>query len=141
MDPAAWLAAAKEFGFPVALCGVLLLTIRWQNSQLVKASTALVRAHAERIEVLEGIVSRQGREIAELQADRLRRADEYANDLKSAAVRYASAVRDFYGWMDKAWSFIIGRPPSDYAPHPAGPHPPAPPPRPPPDTGTIGGKA
>lgn len=129
----AWLPVLKEFGFPVVLCGVLLLMIRWQNSQLVKGGAALVRAHAERIEVLEGIVSRQGREIAELQADRLRRADAYAEELKAAAVRYVAAVREFHAYMDKAWAFILARAQPDTPP-------PAPPPRQP-DTATLRGKA
>lgn len=77
----------QQFGFPITLCVVLLLAIRQQNGTLVKAFT-------DRIRTLENIVKEQGIKIAELEQDRIRRADEYGHTLKDVAVRYASVIRD-----------------------------------------------
>ena len=84
----------KEFGFPVALCVVLLLAIRQQNGQLVKAFT-------DRIKTLESVVRDQGVKIADLESDRIRRADEYAQTLKDVAARYATVVREHNAWNQR----------------------------------------
>jgi hypothetical protein len=89
----------KEFGFPVALCVVLLLAIRQQNAQLVKAFT-------DRIKVLEKVVEEQGERIIKLEADRLRRAEEYAQTLKDIAARYAKVVTDHDAWSKQAFALL-----------------------------------
>lgn len=136
MDLSALLPLLKEFGFPVALCAVLLLAIRYQNKQLQKASAQLNAALASRITVLEGVASTQAAQIAALEADRLKRADEYARSLEHVATRYATAVREWHSWMDKAWTFLVSvlsqRPGNgEYQPHVAAPPAPPDPPRPP----------
>ena len=82
------LPLVKDFGFPVALSVVLLWAIRSQNAQLVKAYT-------DRIVTLEGIVRTLTRKVDELEADRLRRADEYAHGLKAVAERAGEQAREF----------------------------------------------
>lgn len=125
----------KEFGFPIALCVVLLLTIRHQNTQLAKAHESMVKALIERIRTLEGITDELKKQVKDLEDDRIRRADEYAHSLKDVAGRYASAIRDFNSWMDKVWA-IISRAMAEYQPHPQT----APPPPKQPDTQVIGAK-
>jgi len=135
------LPVLREFGFPIALCAVLLLAIRFQNAQLAKAYAQLVAAHMDRIRTLEGIVCRQGERIEGLEADRIRRADEYATSLKDVAGRCASALRDMSAWMDKVWSYVVTRQPGEY--HATTAQPPAPPvpPARQPDTAVLGGRA
>lgn len=133
----------KEFGLPVALCVVLILAVRHQNNQLRAAFAALVKEQADRIGVLEGITAAQGKRIKELEDDRLRRADEYANSLRDIATRYASAVREWHAWMGKAWDSLmaLANRGGDYLPHHQHSTPTPPPPPREPGTGTIGGKA
>lgn len=88
MDPAAWLEAARSFGFPIVLCGVLLYAIRHMAAKLVDAYT-------DRISTLEGIVRSLTRKVDELEADRLRRSDEYAHGLKATAERAGEQAREF----------------------------------------------
>jgi hypothetical protein len=78
----------REFGFPIALCVVLLYAIRHMAAQLVKAYT-------DRIATLEGIVRSLTKKVDELEADRLRRADEYAHGLKAVAERAGEQAREF----------------------------------------------
>lgn len=78
----------RDFGFPIALCCLLLWAIRHMAAQLVKAYT-------DRIGTLERIVSAQGKRIEELEADRLRRSDEYAHSIKDAAMRFGEQAREF----------------------------------------------
>lgn len=132
MDFSTLLPVLKEFGFPVALCVVLLLAIRYQNKQLQKASAQLNAALASRITVLEGVASTQAAQIAALEADRLKRADEYARSLEHVATRYATAVREWHSWMDKAWTFLVSvlsqhHGGGEYQPHTPPPAPPVPP--------------
>jgi hypothetical protein len=117
----------KEFGFPVALCVVLLLAIRQQNGQLVKAFT-------DRIKTLERVVQEQGEtielhrhEINKLQAEMLRRADEYGHTIKDVASRYAAVIRDHNAWNQKMMDVLARLVDSiqirpcmmdGYAPHP-----------------------
>lgn len=136
----------KDFGFPVALCGVLLLAVRYQNAQLQKAAQELNAALASRITILEGVTSAQALQIAALEADRLKRADEYARSLEHIATRYATAVREWHAWMDKAWSFLVSvlsrRPAGEYHPYDAPAAPPIPPEPPkPPETERTTGRA
>jgi hypothetical protein len=83
----ALLPALKEFGFPIALCIALLWAISALNRQLVKAYT-------DRIRVLEGLVNSLSEKVADMEADRIRRADEYGHTLKDLAVRWSSTIRD-----------------------------------------------
>jgi len=82
------LAILKEFGFPIALCVVLLLAIRNQNSQLVKAYT-------DRISTLERLVRELTSKVEVLEKDRIRRADEYASGLQEIAGRFGDQAREF----------------------------------------------
>lgn len=117
----ALLPILKDFGFPIALCVVLLLAIRQQNAQLVKAYT-------DRILTLERIVKVNTDQIHELQAERIRRADEYGHTLKDMALRYANTIRDHDALMRTALDVlrrltdaIAVRPcmiDSHYQPHP-----------------------
>jgi hypothetical protein len=93
------LPIVKEFGFPVALCIVLLFAIRQQNAQLVKAFT-------DRIKVLEKVVEEQGEEIVVIQNDRMHRADEYAHTLRDIAARYAKVVTDHDAWSKQAFALL-----------------------------------
>lgn len=93
------LSLVKDVGFPVALCVVLIYAIKQQNAQLVRAFT-------DRIKTLEAVVEEQGEEIAELQRDRLRRADEYAHTLKDIAGRYAKVVTDHDAWSKQAFALL-----------------------------------
>lgn len=77
----------KEFGFPIALCAALLWAITRQNQMLVKAYT-------DRIKVLEGLVHSLGEKVAELEADRIRRSDEYGHTIKDLALRWSTTLRD-----------------------------------------------
>jgi len=77
----------KEFGFPIALCALLLWAIRSQNMQLVKAYT-------DRISTLERIVKTLNDKVDQLELDRIRRADEYGHTLKGIALSWASAGRE-----------------------------------------------
>ncbi len=86
MDPT-WIAAAKEFGFPIVLCAVLLLAIRWQNA-------ALVKAYTDRIRALEGLVLVLTTKVDQLEQDRIKRADDYASTLKSIALAWSAATRE-----------------------------------------------
>jgi hypothetical protein len=83
----ALLPILKDFGFPIALCVVLLFAIRQQNA-------ALVKAYTDRISVLERLVKINSDKIDELELDRIRRADEYGHTLKDMAVRYGNILRD-----------------------------------------------
>lgn len=84
------LTVVQKFGFPVALCVVLLLAIRHQNAQLVKAYT-------DRISLLEDLIRSQGEKIEKLQKESVERSIEYANSLKDIAGRYASSTREVFG--------------------------------------------
>jgi hypothetical protein len=119
-----FLQILKEFGFPIALCVVLLLAIRFQNAQLQKAFAAMARAQADRIGVLEGIVTAQDQRIRGLEDDRLRRADEYAQSLRDVVTRYAAAVQEWHAWMDQAWRFLVSVARDDFARRRAPPPPP-----------------
>lgn len=77
----------KEFGFPIALCGLLLIAISRQNAQLVKAYT-------DRISTLEKIVRGLTEKVDELERDRIRRADEYGTTLKDLALRWSTTIRE-----------------------------------------------
>jgi hypothetical protein len=77
----------KEFGFPIALCGLLLIAISRQNAQLVKAYT-------DRIGTLEKIVRGLTEKVDELERDRIRRADEYGHTLKDLALRWSTTIRE-----------------------------------------------
>ena len=77
----------KEFGFPIALCGLLLLAISRQNAQLVKAYT-------DRIGMLEEIVKGLNDKVDELERDRIRRTDEYGHTLKDHALRCSTTIRE-----------------------------------------------
>lgn len=138
MDPFAFL---REFGLPIALCVVLILAMRHQNTQLQRAFAALIKAQADRIGALEGIAQAQGERISTLEDDRLKRADEYAHSLKDVAGRYATAVREWHAWMEKAWASLmhLAAARGDYAPHHQHDTPPPPPHER--GTDTIGGKA
>jgi hypothetical protein len=128
-----WLPVAKDFGIPVAMCVVLIVAIRYQNAQLQKASAALIAALSARTSTLEKITSAQAERITALEADRLKRADEYAHSLKDVAGRYAAAVREWHAWMEKAWAFLVDMASQrgDYHPTHAPAHPPMPPAPPP----------
>jgi hypothetical protein len=117
----------KEFGFPVALCAVLLWAIRSQNAQLVKAYT-------DRISTLERIVKGLTDKVEALEVDRIRRADEYGHTIKDLAIRLASVtketnevIRSTLQVMRKLCDSIAIRPcmMDEYHPHKT------PPPRPP----------
>ena len=86
------LAILQQFGFPIALCAVLLLAIRQQNRQLV-------RSYTDRINTLEAIVKTQGEKIDVLQNQMVERTQEYANSLKDIAGRYASATHEVFATM------------------------------------------
>jgi len=77
----------KEFGFPVALCGVLLWAMRNMSMQLVKSYT-------DRIRVLEGIVNTLTEKVDNLERDRIRRADEYGHTLKGIALSWAAQSKE-----------------------------------------------
>jgi len=77
----------REFGFPVALCLVLLWAIRSQNTQLVKAYT-------DRIGTLELLVHDLSMKVDDLERDRIRRADEYGTTIRSMALSWASATKE-----------------------------------------------
>ncbi len=77
----------KEFGFPIALCALLLWAIMRQNAQLVKAYT-------DRIGTLERIVNRLTDKVNELEQDRIRRSDEYGHTLKNIAVNWSAATKE-----------------------------------------------
>ena len=115
----------KDFGFPVALCGVLLLAMKHMQAQLTKA-------YIDRINTLEGIVKTLSKEVDELQSDRLRRSEEYAHSIKDIAGRFGTMVRESH----EMWKQVLaalrtiaaemqhmsGRPcqaQPDYDPHPA----------------------
>lgn len=83
----ALLPVLKDFGFPVALCALLLWAIRSQNTQLVKAYT-------DRIGTLERIVRDLTGKVDELERDRIRRADEYGHTLKGIALSWANATKE-----------------------------------------------
>jgi hypothetical protein len=70
----------KTFGFPV-LCAIISAWGLW----------LMVR---DRIAILEGIVSSQGRKIDELQEDRLTRTQRFADALQSSNEQMASAIRE-----------------------------------------------
>lgn len=100
------LPIVKDVGFPVALCIVLIYAIKVQNSQLVRAFT-------DRIKTLEGVVESQGaeiqahrKEIASLQREMLRRADEYATTLKDVANRYSKVVSEHDRWVREAFTVL-----------------------------------
>lgn len=95
----ALLPILKDFGFPIALCIVLLLAIRHQNA-------ALVKAYTDRILVLEKIVKANTDEIHELQAERIKRADEYGHTLKDMAIRYSNTIRDHDQLMKSALNVL-----------------------------------
>ena len=77
----------KEFGFPIALCAVLLWAIRAQNAQLVKAYT-------DRISTLERIVKSLTDKVDELERDRIRRSDEYGHTLKGIALCWSTHSKE-----------------------------------------------
>lgn len=89
----------QQVGFPIALCVVLIYAIKAQNAQLVKAFT-------DRIKTLETVVEEQGERIIKLEADRLRRADDYAQTLKDIAGRYAKVVTDHDAWSKQAFALL-----------------------------------
>ena len=115
----------KEFGFPIALCVVLLLAIRKQNGDLVKAYT-------DRITVLERIVKSQGDKIDDLERDRLRRAEEHGHTLKGIALAWSKSaadtsevIRNTLAVIRKLCDSITGlhRALDQYVPHPVPPPP------------------
>lgn len=70
----------KTFGFPV-LCA---LGTAWGLWLMVK----------DRIAILEGIVTAQGKKIDELQEDRLTRTQRFADALQASNEQMASAIRE-----------------------------------------------
>lgn len=93
----------KEFGFPVALCAVLLLAIRKQNKDLTDAYQKhikqLTEAYCDRINTLETIVKDQGSKIDVLQNNMVDRTQEYANSLKDVAIRCANATHEVFATL------------------------------------------
>lgn len=83
----ALLPLLKEFGFPVALCAALLWAIRQQNLQLVKAYT-------DRIGVLERMVKSLTEKVDELERNRIQRADDYGQALRSVIVTGNATARE-----------------------------------------------
>lgn len=74
------LSVMKDFGFPVAL----LCAFAWYIRQM----------HADRINTLEKLVNELGARIELVEADRLRRAEAYAHDLKALALRQNQEARE-----------------------------------------------
>lgn len=93
------LAIFKDFGFPVALCVVLLLAIRHMMRTLVKAYT-------DRIGALERAVVDLQQRHAAAQADIVARSDRHAHDLKQVAERYAKVVQDHDAWTKQAFGIL-----------------------------------
>lgn len=88
----------RDFGFPIALCVVLIIAIREMMLRLMKAHAETVRVQAERIDTLEEIVTTLHTKVDTLQTQQLSRAEEYGNSLKDVASRYATAIRDTNAW-------------------------------------------
>lgn len=93
------LAIFKDFGFPVALCAVLLLAIRHMAQTLVKAYT-------DRIKALENAVSDLQAKYAVAQADIVVRSDRHAAELKAVAERNAKVIQDHDAWTKQAFSIL-----------------------------------
>lgn len=75
-----YIAAIKEFGFPIAAALII--------------GYAYWRATSDRIKKLEQITTRQGVTIEELQEDRLKRAEGYANVLREISLKIGGALRE-----------------------------------------------
>jgi len=116
----------KEFGFPIALCAVLLWAIRAQNAQLVKAYT-------DRIGTLERIVKGLNDKVDELEKDRIRRSEEHGHTLKGIAIAWSKSQADVSAVIKDTLVVIrklcdsmgsLHRAIEHYQPHPVTPRPP-----------------
>jgi small-conductance mechanosensitive channel len=125
VDFSTLLPVLKEFGFPVALCAALLWAIRQQNMQLVKAYT-------DRISVLERMVKSLTEKVDDLERDRIQRADDYGQVLRSvigsgnATARETNEVtRGSLAVLRKLCDALNARPCLDVPAQPRTPRPPS----------------
>lgn len=88
----ALLPVLREFGFPIVLCIVLL----WFIYRMV----------TDRFRLLEKIIAKQGAQLEDLEADRLRRADAHAHELEAVANQFASESKEMRRVIGELLNFI-----------------------------------
>jgi len=108
----------KDLGFPIALCVLLMWAIRVQYQQISTAYT-------DRISALESVVSKMSARMEEMEADRMKRSDDYSASLRATSSQWSAQVRENHALLTQLLTVMrnlvdsMGTRPcmSEYPPH------------------------